>query len=110
MRGRSLPAARVVAAEGDGSGAHHLLHRIERLGAAERRVGILSRGGLSDGEAVLVEPILRVARDGLVQQAEALDPLEPMMRTAAVAFGGNNPRRWERAAPRVEMLVTTSNY
>jgi len=45
-----------------------------------------------------------------LSRAEALDPMEQMMRTAAVTFSGNNPRRWERAAPHAEMLVTTSNY
>ncbi len=45
-----------------------------------------------------------------LRRAELLDPLEPMLRAAAERLGANNPRRWERVAPQLEMLVTSSNY
>ncbi len=44
-----------------------------------------------------------------LRQAELLDPLEAMIRTTAKTFKGESPRRFERAAKRVEMLVTETD-
>lgn len=80
-------------------------------------VGLLNQAVTRDPQSWLYQYSLAIAQAAVgqdprpaLERAEVLDPLEPMMQTAANAFSGDNPRRWERAAPHVEMLVTTSNY
>ena len=80
-------------------------------------VGLLNEAVARDPQSWLYQYSLAIAQAAAgqnpqpaLQRAQALDPLEPMIETAAKTFSGNDPRRWEQAAPRVEMLVTTSNY
>lgn len=80
-------------------------------------VGLLNEAVARDPQSWLYQYSLAVAQAAAgqnpqpaLQRAQALDPLEPMIETAAKTFSGNDPRRWEQAAPRVEMLVTTTNY